>query len=181
MADRFQGQWDPLGEQTYIDETRKATQVIWLGRIAVLNQQYVVQLATDDDLISLLKISGLGTRQCSIGSYDAWESFSESCYLVRYKNGKQWQHEDAENYTLKEFASEKQNDPEFARKGEFTHKIIISAYDTQRDKRVIIDGVHRATILTNECEKRLRIPNATIYECYGGTVDRIFPCDFSHF
>ena len=74
-----------MREKTYIDETRKATQVIWLGRIAVLNQQYVVQLATDDDLISLFKITGLGTRQCSIGSYDAWESFSESCYLVRYK------------------------------------------------------------------------------------------------
>jgi hypothetical protein len=140
-----------------------------------------VQLATDDDLISLFKISRLGTRQCSIASYDAWESFSESCYLVRYKYGKQWQDEDAENYTLKEFASEKQNDPEFTRKGEFAHNIIISAYDTQRDKRVIIDGIHRSVILTNECVSQQKVPTATIYECYGTTVDRIFPCDFSHF
>jgi hypothetical protein len=180
VADTFTGKWAPLTAKAYVDETREATQVIWLGRIAALNQQKVA-FATDDDLISLFQISRLGTRQWSIASYDAWESFSESCYLVRYKYGKQWQDEDAENYTLKEFACEKQKDPEFTREGEFTHNIIISAYDTQRDKRVIIDGIHRATILTVECEKRLRIPKATIYECYGDAVDRIFPCDFSHF
>ena len=181
MADTFTGKWAPLTAKTYIDETRKATQVIWLGRIGVLNQKYVVQLATDDDLISLLKISGLGTRQCSIATYDAWDGFSESCYLVRYKYNKQWQHEEAENYTLKEFALEKQNESEFIRNREFSHNIIITGYDTQRDKRVIIDGLHRAVILTNECEKQLRIPNAMIYECYGAKIDRIFPCDFSHF
>ncbi|MBI4548286.1 MAG: hypothetical protein HY707_09915 [Ignavibacteriae bacterium] len=180
MVKTFTGRWNPLLEKTYIDETRKATQVIWLGRIAVLNQ-YVVRLVTDNDLLCLFKIIGLCTRQCSIDSYDQWNHFADSCYLVRYKNDKQWQREDAENYTLKEFASDKQNDPEFTRQGEFTGNIIISAYDTQRDKRVIIDGIHRATILTNECEKQLRIPNATIYECYGDKVDRIFSCDFCHF
>jgi len=184
MTDIFQMQWKSLPEQTYIDEARGTTKVIWLGRLSAIEtgaDRIPVQVVTENDLLSLFKIIGLRTRQCSIDSYDQWEKFEESCHLVRYKNGKFWQDEDAENYALTEFAVEKENDPEFIRNGEFNRHIIITGYDTQRDKRLIIDGIDRSTILTNERRKRHRVPTATIYECYGSTVDRIFPCDFSHF
>jgi hypothetical protein len=56
----------------------------------------------------------------------------------------------------------------------------VTAYDTKKDKRLIIDGIHRAAILTSETEKQCSMPSARIYECYGDNVDKIFPCDFSH-
>jgi hypothetical protein len=72
---------------------------------------------------------------------------------------------------LSELVSEKisKNDSDF-----------MTAYDTKKDKRLIIDGIHRAAILTSETEKQCSMPSARIYECYGDNVDKIFPCDFSH-
>ena len=46
-----------------------------------------------------------------------------------------------------------------------TDDIIITAYDTDKRKRLIIDGIHRASILTNECD--VEFSPVKIYECYG--------------
>jgi hypothetical protein len=83
---------------------------------------------------------------------------------------------------LSELVSEKipKNDSDFMRTRDFENDIIVTAYDTKKDKRLIIDGIHRAAILTPETEKQCSMPSARIYECYGDNVDKIFPCDFSH-
>jgi hypothetical protein len=53
--------------------------------------------------------------------------------------------------------------------------------DTQEEKRPIVVGVHRTTILTNECDDNNSTkPQAEILECYTSAVALIFPCDSIH-
>ena len=56
-------------------------------------------------------------------------------------------------------------------------EVIITVFDTKKDKRLLIDGLHRAAALTMVCEENISIPKIVIYECYGKRVDIIFPCD----
>jgi hypothetical protein len=50
--------------------------------------------------------------------------------------------------------------------------------DTRKQKRLIVDGVHRTTILTNESDNiSSTASRAEIWECYGAKVDVIFSCD----
>lgn len=59
---------------------------------------------------------------------------------------------------------------------------IISVYHTSINKRVIVDGFHRAAALETEIKnkERFAIPRVTIWECYGNLVHTIFPFEFSH-
>jgi hypothetical protein len=144
-------------------------------------------MLSNDDLIPLLNDSNLETKSYLISSYNDWDSFAKTCYVVWYRDGKDWKDPIAQNYTLIELAEEKKADPRFIRKlvpahgiSEFTSNIILTAYDPEAAKRLIVDGVRRSVILTNESINHRRIPNAIIYECQGKHVDRIFPADFAH-
>jgi hypothetical protein len=186
MTDVFQVNWKPLSSQEYLDAARKATDLIWLGRSAYVpipGVPIILQVATDQDLIDLFNLLDIKTRRYEINqSYDEWKEFSNSCFTVWYKNNKGWKDVGAQNYMLSELVSEKipKNDSDFMRTRDFENDIIVTAYDTKKDKRLIIDGIHRAAILTSETEKQCSMPSARIYECYGDNVDKIFPCDFSH-
>ena len=59
---------------------------------------------------------------------------------------------------------------------------IVTAYHPSIDKRIIMDGFHRATALEIEIKNMRRefIPKVTIWECYGGLVHTMFPFEFSH-
>jgi hypothetical protein len=77
--------------------------------------------------------------------------------------------------------------PEFIRRTmaggepeEFASDPIVTALDTRTNKRLIVDGIHRSVILTNEGRSKVRVPSAELVECYGSRVSHIFPFDFSH-
>src|SRR2546425_12829664 len=109
MGDPFVGKWNNLDESKYLDETRVRTQVIWLGRPIVIIVQgcQIVSGLSNDDLIPLLRISGMETKSHLISSYGDWDVFAKSSHVVWYKDGKDWKDPTAQNYTLDELAKEK--------------------------------------------------------------------------
>jgi hypothetical protein len=60
----------------------------------------------------------------------------------------------------------------------FSDRIFCTVFDTRKQKRLIVDGLHRAKALTAACDAgRISIPRVTIVECFGDRADIIFPCD----
>ena len=99
-----------------------------------------------------------------------------------------WHSPDAVNYPLRELAVDTKGSPEFIRKfdpltfepEDFGDNVLVTACDTKKNRRIILDGTHRAVILTNESNMKLLFPSASIIECYGDEVDRLFPFDLGH-
>jgi len=72
------------------------------------------------------------------------------------------------------------NDPSYFMFDEqrFSDRIFCTIFDTRKQKRLIVDGLHRAKALTAACDEgRVSIPRVTIVECLGDRVDVIFLCD----
>lgn len=60
----------------------------------------------------------------------------------------------------------------------FSNHIFCTVFDTKKQKRLIVDGLHRAKALTTACDVgRTNFPRVTVVECFGDRVDVIFPCD----
>jgi hypothetical protein len=60
----------------------------------------------------------------------------------------------------------------------FVDPVLCTVFDTQKQKRLIVDGLKRANALTIACaEGYSNIPQVTIIECFGDRIDIIFPCD----
>ena len=192
LTEILRGKWEALEPDIYLDTTRDNTGVIWLGRrcFVHVNGTMVANFGLpNEELKAIMGLYALKTWQCTIESSSEWNQFATSSYLVRYKNDKDWKCPNAENEILQEFAIRKEQDAEFIRRidpqthnaEEFKTDAIITAFDSKLCKRVIVDGIHRAVIMTNENRTGKRTPHARIYECVGETVDRLFPPDFGHF
>ena len=65
----------------------------------------------------------------------------------------------------------------FEREKFLLDNVIITIFDTTKQKRLIVDGVHRASALTIVSKKGLSIPDVKVVECYGDRIDVLFPCD----
>ena len=176
MVLTFDSRFVTMSLSEYIEIT-KQFRGIWLMKL------------TDQNLIGLFQQLGLKAKQCEIdGSYEEWHEFYESCYTVWYKDkitGKQtrWESPTAQNYSLRELAEKMEciHENDFIRKGEFEQHNIITAYDQERDLRLLVDGIHRASILTMETVRHSKPPFAQIYELRGSRIDQVFVCDFLHF
>jgi hypothetical protein len=60
----------------------------------------------------------------------------------------------------------------------FVDPVICTVFDTSKNNRLIVDGLHRAYALTQACTQGVDIlPTITIIECYGEKVEVIYPCD----
>jgi hypothetical protein len=184
MADLFCMKWNDLSRLEFVQYTMYNTGVIWLGRTALVIDSHSRQIGAcflipPEDLISLFNVTDTKTRECIINRGVDWKNFSDSCYVLGCKDNKTWRDAEGKKLPLKEWADEKRHKQEFIRDRPFDNDIIITVYDTDKQKRLIIDGIHRATILTNECENRhveLLSP-MRVWECYGKQVITIFPCD----
>ena len=183
MADTFSADWAQINILEFVQYTMFNTGVIWLGRSAFVIDQHSRQigacfLVNPEDLVSLFNITETKTRECIINRSHDWKTFSDSCYVQGCMDGKTWKDVDGKKMPLREWAKEKRNDHEFTRNRSFDDDIIITAYDADKRKRLIIDGIRRASILTNECEnKDAEFSPMKIWECYGKQLITIFPCD----
>jgi hypothetical protein len=59
----------------------------------------------------------------------------------------------------------------------FSDNVIITIFDTTKQKRLIVDGIKRAAALTIASETGVDIPAEKVLECYGDRIDILFPCD----
>jgi hypothetical protein len=134
----------------------------------------------------MCNILGIKGWQQSINSASQWEEFARDTYMVRYRSTDQvnanWFDNCVRHYTIQEYSNTGITGPSFIRRGEFDDKPIITVLDTGKNRRVMIDGIHRSTIITKEILDGTRQNHdVLVYEWRGSKVNMIFACDFCRF
>jgi hypothetical protein len=136
-----------------------------------------------EDLLTLCNKIGVQARQLKVGTRDVWQKeVAKDGYVVRYHDGKgrdaKCDDPKAVHYTLQDWGAKHGNDPEYQSK---TGDILISAFDTIKNKRVIVDGVHRGAVMSSKYSRDSDYSDRIVYEWYGHKVRVIFPYDFMQF
>jgi hypothetical protein len=130
-----------------------------------------------EDMLTICRNLGVQARQLKIGSREVWQQEIENYHdgtgtQVGFDNPR------AVHFTVEEWGIKYGNDPEYQNKA---GNILISAFDTIRKKRVIVDGTHRASVMSSEYSNNSDFPDRRILEWYGPNVKEIFPYDFMQF
>jgi hypothetical protein len=163
--------WFPIQIEEYIKLVNCRTGVIWLGK------------AFDIEVLkAIFMISKTETRACRIQSSEKWLSFIDTCYsLGCVDNTHNWMAIDGLKQRFTEWMPKTEEQLDYFRFEErkFIDPIFCAVFDTQKQKRLIVDGLHRANALTTACkeDKIKSMPAITVVECYGDGVDIIYPCD----
>ena len=161
--------WTNLDLQELIKSSRELILVAWIGKIL-----------SPQDLLTKCNELGIQATQLKVGTRKVWQQEIETnCYVVRYHEGtgKEVNYDDpnAVHFTVQDWGVKHGNDPEYQKK---TGNILISAFDTIKNKRVIIDGVHRGAVMSSAYSKDNDYTDKIVYEWYGSNVKDIFPYDF---
>lgn len=144
--------------------------------------------STPEHLLAKCNLIGVIGRQLNVGTKEVWQDEIENNgYVVDYHDGKYnsisvMDDSNAMHYTLQEYGDkhgfEYSNNPKYRSK---TCDILVSAYDSIKDKRVIVDGIHRAAVMSSKYSDDSDFANRIVYEWYGDKVNGIFPYDFKPF
>ena len=149
----FQGSWNDILPISYIVEARKKTKVIWLGKPIVILDQYALPRGyfepfTIDILANIFNITRTQTHECIISSADDWIDFiSDSCYSLNCEDGKNWTNVEGKKQPFLDWMSTEKvrYDSNYVFERErFLDNAIITIFDTTKQKRLIVDGIHRA-------------------------------------
>jgi len=121
------------------------------------------------------------SRKCIIHSNLKFQEILSESYLPWYKNGKNYDESDAENFTVIE-KSKKLTTDEINQYQErlYRYPILTTAYHTKLKKRLIVDGCKRACGAQYLINNYFKLPSIKIIECYGKNVDGIFEKDFNN-
>ena len=176
---------EPLNCEEYINKSKNKA-----GVISIITRDYYTPIK---DLVDIFDVTNTKCRKFIINSNDKFCKFVETCYSLSCepepdswtnKIGKKtpflkWMKDNnvreiANNHIIQ--SKEKRNFFKFDI-NKFDNEVIITVFDTKKDKRLLIDGLHRAAALTMVCEENISIPRITVHECYGEQVDIFFPCD----
>lgn len=162
--------WVTIGVAQYIKLMQNRTRIIWLGRFFDANT-----------LKTIFYINWIHARERQLLSAKDWNHFIKSCYLLECVDEKDnWTSLKGQKQHFVEWMSSGRKSSTFFKfdHGKFNDHIFCTVFDTHRNNRLIIDGLHRAYALTLAChDERKEIPVITITECFGQRVDIIFPCD----
>jgi len=107
----------------------------------------------------------------------------ENSFLSRYKNGRSWNDPSAENFKVTEYCLimpvevRDRVDTIMRIAKDFT---ITTAYHTTLDKRLIVDGVHRALGIESKIMQIGLFSIVNLIECYSNRIDENFEYDFKH-
>ena len=180
----FHANWTTIPVIQYLFEAGRKTRTFWLGNywydgIGNEVRRFPIQI-----LEGIFSITSTQTFQCIIHSCSEWNNFiSDSLYVLDLTpSGKSWNDTDAKKTSFKEWFVGKniRNDSNYQKLDEKEFKkdnVIVTVFDTKKEKRLIVDGWHRAAALTMACEDGINIPEVRIMECAGNQVNVIFPCD----
>jgi hypothetical protein len=164
--------WTNLDLQELIKRSRELILVAWIGKIL-----------SPQDMLTRGDKLGIQARQLKIGTQEVWQQEIEpDCYVVRYHDGtgKQVNYDDtkAVHFTVQDWGAKHGNDPEYQNK---IGNILVSAFDTIKNKRIIVDGVHRGAVMSSAYSKDNDYTDRVVYEWYSPNVKEIFPNDFKQF
>lgn len=161
-----------MGIEEYVLLVGCRTRVIWIGN------------AFPPDIVKdIFRVSQTQARYCRIQSLRAWTNFIDSCYSLTCINEEEdWRSINGRKNHFVTWAQNDRvkNDPGYFVFDEtkFVDPVFCTVFDDQKQKRLIVDGLHRAKALTEAYkEDHHNIPEVTIVECYGINVNMIFPCD----
>jgi hypothetical protein len=167
---RSRGDWFPIDVEEYIKLVSCRTRVIWLGKFL------------DPHILKrIFRVNGIQARACRLHSAAEWINFIDSCYsLVCVNESDNWMSINSQKQRFLEWMSTTTKNRSYFEFDEikFVDPIFCTVFDTQRNKRLIVDGLHRANALTHACnEGKDDFKVVSIVECFGDRVDIIYPCD----
>jgi hypothetical protein len=185
MENRFQGNRNPLTVRDYLELGSPRTNAHWIGNMIGLDSlgNGIIRFPLDI-CEGIFRVSQTDTHFCHIDSSTEWLSFINSCYSLGCRNcdNEGWKAINGVKLRFREWMAS----PDIMRNPNYTvfeeqrhsDSIFITVFDTRKQKRLMVDGLHRASALTVACDGgRVTIPRLTILECFGDRVDMIFPCD----
>ena len=181
----FQVNWNDMDSRMYIEEAGR-TNAYWLGNIIGADEQgNKIRRFPVDFIIGIFHVTQTRARTCSIRSVGEWINFVDCCYSLGCRNcGEQgWTAINGVKDTFREWMqtnSTRNNNAEFFSfdENQFSDRTFVTVFDTKKQRRLMVDGLHRANALTIACERGIQsIPQVTVVECYGNRVDILYPCD----
>jgi hypothetical protein len=172
--------WDPVDLNEIIKISIDNVLVDWIGHPGHGLSPEVV-------LVKCNKL-GLEARQLKVGTREVWRNEIENNgYVVDYHDGKGNSanvvtDSNAVHYTLQEYGTKHgakySSNPKYRSE---TDNILVSAFDTFKNKRVIVDGIHRGAVMSSKYSSESDYSKRIVYEWYGNKVNEIFTYDFSPF
>jgi hypothetical protein len=172
--------WNHLDLHVLIRVSIKNVYVDWIGHPGHGLSPEVV-LAKCNEL-------GVKARQLKVGTREVWQNEIENngC-VVDYHDVKGnpagvVNDSNAVHYTLQEYGAKYgakySSNPKYRSK---TDDILVSAFDTFKNKRLIVDGIHRGAVMSSEYSSDSDYSKRIVYEWYGDKVKEIFIYDFNPF
>ncbi|MGA9845255.1 MAG: hypothetical protein WBQ25_23380 [Nitrososphaeraceae archaeon] len=146
--------------------------------IASAKGQNFIRVLWNDDFRK-----GTSFRKCILTNNLQWNYIMLNSFLPRYKYGLDWNDPLAENFKVQEYhlvmpAEVRSHlDTVMRNAKDFT---VTTAYHKTLDKRLVIDGVHRALGIESKSISNDLFPAVTIIECYSNKIDENFEFDFRH-
>ena len=154
-------------------------EIIWKN---VENHQYLSE-ATGEGKVTVIWLKGFSntdthSRETIINSNLQWRRLFNDSVLPWYYLGSSprgdWSKPKSLNYKLVDYAFKH---PKPLNRG-VEELLIITAYHSLLEKRLLVDGCKRAVALQTEVDQGRDIPTVRVLECYGTQLHAIFPCDF---
>lgn len=114
-------------------------------------------------------------RKYIIKSNTDWKNILERSFLPDYKYQISWNDPLAKNYLLieKSWLSKEKLKSE-------KDIVIITAYDSDLNKRLVVEGMKRSIAIQRLVNQNIPIPELELIECYGPNIKLIFKDDFMH-
>jgi hypothetical protein len=169
--------WSDLDLNELIMISKNEIRIAWIGS----------NLSSQELLIKCNEL-GLKARQLKVGTREVWQHEIENDgNVVDYHDGKGnpasvMYDLSAVPFTLKEYGDK--YGAEYSKKPKYrskTRDILVSAFDTLKNKRVIVDGIHRGAVMSSKYSDDSDFSNRIVYEWYGDKVKEIFTFDFNPF
>ena len=153
----------------------------------ISNEEFLKSALGNENRITVTWVPSLSvntkSRICKISSSEKWTILMNNSFIPRYKRGRLPEDLNAEIFRLNEYCQQT-NYPE---KAIARHLLkvapsiqITTAYGSDQDRRLIVDGLKRAIGIQQTVHGNQMIPEVTVLECCDLDVSRIFPVEFKH-
>src|SRR6266487_328613 len=133
----MEADWFHIDLEEYITLVRCRTQVIWLG-----------QFIDIDNLKTIFEVNRIQARALRLRSKPDWISFIGTCYSLACVNEKDnWKSVSGQKYRFLDWMSRGRKDLSYFEFDErkFIDPVFCTVFDTKRNKRLIVDGLHSST------------------------------------
>ena len=165
MDGTFQGNWNDLDVKQYLEFVGLRTRAYWIGNIGLNPLGNKIMRFPIEIAEGIFHVTQTRTRACNIEPPANWLSFIDSCYSLGCINceNEGWRAINGQKQSFRQWMTAESviNDPSYFMFDEqrFSDRIFCTVFDTRKEKRLIVDGLHRAKALTAACDEgRVNIP-----------------------